>query len=81
MEQEATHDVEIVLQQLQETSHIWDIMDINQFLNPVEENIKDSLDHINEQILAKYGKDIEAESDKEDEVYIKISHNEALLAI
>ena len=46
-------------------------MDINQFLNLVEETIEDSLDHINKQILAKYGKDIEAESNEEDEVCIK----------
>jgi hypothetical protein len=43
-------------------------MDINQFLNPVDENIKDSLKDLDEQILAKYGSDIEAESDEEVEI-------------
>jgi hypothetical protein len=56
-------------------------MNINQFSNPVEENIDDSLDHLDEQILTKYDKDIEAESDEEDKVYIRISHNKALIAL
>ena len=56
-------------------------MDINQFLNPVGENIKDSLEDLDKQILAKYGSDIEAKSDSEVEILPQIGHGEALGAL
>lgn len=55
-------------------------MDISQFLNPAHENIEDSLDEIDAQILAKYGPEAKAETD-EVKIKHKITHSEVLDAI
>jgi len=81
VEKDATHDIEIGLQRLQESSHIRNIMDINQFLNLTDENIEDSLEELDENILAKYDPDIEAESDEEVETLPQIGQGEALDAL
>lgn len=69
------------LEQLRSSSRISDLMDIQQFLNPVDEEVKDSLEQIDEQILAQYGPEIEMESDEEIELQPRITINEALEAL
>ena len=56
-------------------------MDILQFLNPADENIEDSFEELDAQILAKYAPEIDAESDEEVEIQPKITHNEAIKAL
>lgn len=69
------------LQQLQSSSRIRDLMDVNTFLNPVDEKVEDSIEKIDEDILARYGPEIDAESDEEYEELPRISFNEALDAL
>jgi hypothetical protein len=78
---EPTHDIGVGLRRLQEASYIRDIMDIQQFLNPADETIEDSIEELDAQILAKYGPEVDAESDEEIENLPQILHAEALDAI
>ena len=56
-------------------------MDINTFLNPVEEAIQDTPDDINSQILAQYGPELDDDSEGELKVLPQISLDEALEAL
>lgn len=81
MDREAAHNVEIGLLELQKSLHIREVMDINQFLNPDDENIEDSLEELDALLLAKYGPEVEAESDEEEEILPRIRHEEAIVAL
>ncbi|KAL1957354.1 hypothetical protein VTO42DRAFT_6034 [Malbranchea cinnamomea] len=56
-------------------------MDVNQFLDPKDEVVKDDIERPDEQILAQFGPEIEAESVEEIEVLPKISNADALEAL
>lgn len=56
-------------------------MDINTFLNPADEDIEDTPDEIDGQILAQYAPEAEDSSEEELEVLPKISQDEAIAAI
>jgi len=58
-----------------------DITDINQFLNPEDENIEDLLEELDALVLAKYRPDIEAGSHKEEEILPQIRHGESIVAL
>ncbi|ODQ69189.1 hypothetical protein LIPSTDRAFT_76436 [Lipomyces starkeyi NRRL Y-11557] len=77
----AITDISNGLAQLRESNYIGDVMDINNFLNPADETVQDDLEHIDEQILAQFGPEIEEESDEEIEVLPKISVGEAIEAL
>ncbi|KAL1954721.1 hypothetical protein VTO42DRAFT_774 [Malbranchea cinnamomea] len=65
--------------QLQLSSHIHNLMDTDQFLDSKGEVVKDVIERLDEQILAQFGSEIEAESD-ETEVLPKIPNADALEA-
>ncbi|PWY73407.1 hypothetical protein BO83DRAFT_445290, partial [Aspergillus eucalypticola CBS 122712] len=48
------HDLTTSLQKLRDTARIQDIMHINQFLNPLEEQIHDAITDLNNIILSQY---------------------------
>ena len=58
-------------------------MDINQFLNPLDEKIEDDVKQLDEQILAQFQPVLEEDSnsDEEEEVLPQISHSNALNAL
>jgi hypothetical protein len=56
-------------------------MDIAQFLNPTDEIIEDSIEQLDEQVLALFGPEIEAESDKELEILPTITLQDVLVAL
>ena len=62
---------------------IQDVMDINTFLNPVEEIIQDTPEDIDSQILAQYGPELEDDIQEEEELEVlpKISLDEAIAAL
>ena len=62
------------MQQLQITSRIQNPMDLNTFLNSVDETVEDSLENVDISILAQFGPEVE-ESDEELEILPKISLN------
>jgi len=78
---EPFRDIEIGLRRLQEESYIRDIMDIQQFMDPVDEIIENSFEELDAQILAKFGPDTEDDSDEEVEILPRITHIEALDAL
>jgi hypothetical protein len=78
---EPSRDIEIGLHRMQEESYIRDIMDVQQFIDPVDENIENSFEELDAQILAKFGPDIEDDSDEEVEILPRITHIEALDAL
>lgn len=69
------------LQHLQISSPITDLMDIRQFLNPVEEKVEDTIEDLDTQVLAQFDPEVEVESDEEVEPTPKIPINEALTAL
>ena len=58
-------------------------MDINAFLNPVEETVQNTLEDVDHQILAQYMPDNEMDADSEEELEIlpQVSIDEAIAAI
>jgi hypothetical protein len=78
---EPVRDIENGLAQLQMSNRIHNIMDIQQFLNPADEAIDDSLDQLDSQVLAAFEPEVEDDSDEELESLPKISNTEALSAL
>ena len=56
-------------------------MDIQNFLSPAEETVQDSLEQIEEQILAQFQPEVEQETDEDIEQLPKITAEEALEAL
>lgn len=75
------NDIQASFSQLQISTPIQDLMDIRAFLNPKEESVQDSLDDVDNQILAQYMPEIEEDSDEEIEILPKVSAEEAFAAI
>lgn len=78
---EDIQEISSKLEQLRLKSRINDLMDIDQFLNPIDEVVEDSIEQLDDQILAQFGPEIEAESDEEIEVLPRITISEALEAL
>ena len=80
---EAIEDISQGLIQLQAIDRIKDVMDINQFLNPLDEKIEDDVEQLDEQILAQFQPvpEEDSNSDEEEEVLPQISHSNALNAL
>lgn len=74
-------DVQQQMDRLQQTHYIRSMMDIQTFLNPEEEAVRDTESEIDERILAQFEPEVEAESDEEVEEEPQISVNEALEAV
>lgn len=74
-------DISKAFNELQTSSRIRDLMDINQFLNPDDEGVQDSPDDIEEQIISQFGQGIEVESEEETDVLPRITLSEALEAM
>ena len=67
--------------QLQRSSYIRHAMDIQTFLNPVEEVVEDTENEIEEQIIAQFEPEIEAESEEEVEELPQVRVSEAIEAL
>ncbi|OJJ88102.1 uncharacterized protein ASPGLDRAFT_43224 [Aspergillus glaucus CBS 516.65] len=75
------NDIQASFSQLQISTPIQDLMDIHAFLNPKEESVQNSLDDVDNQILAQFMPEIEEDSDEEIEILPKVSAEEAFAAI
>lgn len=71
------------LTRLQQSQRIHDLMDIEQFLDPADEQIDDSLEQLDAQVLAQFEPAMEEESDDDpvQESQPKIAYKEALEAL
>jgi hypothetical protein len=69
------------IHQLKYHSYIREAMDIQNFLNPVEEVIQDSPEQLEEHILAQFEPEVEQESDEEIEQLPRVTADEALEAL
>ncbi|KAJ9272841.1 hypothetical protein DTO212C5_1102 [Paecilomyces variotii] len=81
-ETELLADIQVKLARVQIANpSIREIIDINQFLNPLDEKVDNdpNLEALDEQVLARFAgqPEVKAESDEEPEIYPKVSHLEA----
>lgn len=76
-DQEVVSDVQKAFESPILSSRISELMDVKNFLNPIEETIHDAPLDIENQILAQYGPEITEESDEEVEVAPRITTTEA----
>jgi hypothetical protein len=74
------NEITASFQRLYVISATSDLMDIQFFLNPSDETIKDDLEHFDEQIIAQFKPELE-ESDEEDEILPSIPNSKALEAL
>src|SRR5699024_3265283 len=78
---ETIEDISRGLIQLQAINRIKDVMDINQFLNPLDEKVEDDVEQLDEQILAQFQPVPEdSNSDEEEEILPQVSHLDAFNA-
>lgn len=69
--QELVQEIEQGLQQLELANNIQEAMDINQFLNPVEEQVHDNLMGIDDAVLCQFPS-IEDEEQEKDDDYLQV---------
>lgn len=74
------NDIQASFFQLQISTPIQDMMDIRAFLNPAEA-VQDSLDDVDNRVLARYMPEIEEDSEEELEILPRVSAEEAIAAI
>ena len=74
-------DIQASFSQLQVSMPTNELMDIQTFLNPIEEIVQDTLENIESQVLAQYTPEIEDDSEEELEILLKVSIEEAVAAI
>jgi hypothetical protein len=82
-ETDVNQDIRAGLQLLEQAQYILDVMDIQNFLNPADEVVKDSLDEIDQQIVLQFTPEDE-EDDDSDEIIEEIeliSFDEAINAL
>ena len=77
-DQEVVSDIQEAFQNPNLLSRISELIDVENSLNPVEENIHDLPMDIENQVLAQYGPEITEESDEKVEVAPRVSTSDAL---
>src|SRR5437667_5476181 len=75
------HDIQQLGAQLQQAGRIRGLMDINNFIDPIDESTGNEPENIIEHIAAQFGPEKDAESDEEDIEQPKIKISEALAAL
>src|SRR5204863_3593496 len=76
------HDIQQLGEQLQQAGRIQALMNINNFIDPIEEATEDELENIVEHVAAQFGPEKDAESDEEEAVeQLKMKISEALTAL
>ncbi|KAL1961806.1 hypothetical protein VTN77DRAFT_1018 [Rasamsonia byssochlamydoides] len=76
-----TNEVQHDFVQLRQVSSIQELMDLNSFLNPADEDIRDDREAIDERIIAQLEPTPEEDSDEEVEFHEKIPLSEAIEAL
>ena len=76
------HDIQQLGEQLQQRGRIHRLIDINNFIDPIEEHAIDEPEDLMEHIAAQFGPERDAESDEEEDIeQPKIKISEALAAL
>ncbi len=76
------HDIQQLGKQLQQAGRIQALININNFIDPIEKTTEDELENIVEHVAAQFGPEKNAESDKEEAIeQPKMKISEALTAL